>query len=157
MKRNILIIISFGLLALFNLTHTEIEYRKANIDDVPGLLDLINNYAIKDNDKIVILPEKFRANYIKELIEEEKIFVAMQTSTSSFPEKTEIIGYKKLFLFTDKDELDSTLINELHCKELLDVNGAFIYDGSDFTHPDYRGRGINSNLTLFALDSIKDQ
>lgn len=39
--------------------------------------------------------------------------------------------------------------------EFTDLDSClFVYDGADFTHPQFRNRGINKNLTDFALDSL---
>lgn len=151
---------------------TGIEYRHAISDDVAGVVQLVAKHAYKDTDKIVIVPEKFRASYIQNAIDTRRLFVA------SCGKK--IIGYKKLFCITDQGERNDILNNELRCKEetlagyelvpisdcssqeLASVNSTklrsrsvtYIYNGADFTHPRYRKRGVNANLTRCALNAI---
>ncbi len=144
------------------------NYRLADKQDIPALMELISTHAIKDADKIVILPEKFRAGSLESSINKQRLFIAQH--------KSQIIGYKKLFL-AQSDELQDILQNELRCvgKDALcaysgkiTVENSFeenqypnsvdlttsIYNRADFTLPDYRGHGINSALTNNALKHV---
>lgn len=149
-----------------------IEYRLAKSGDHESILDLINTHACNDSDKIVIVPEKFRASYIEDAIDAGRFFVAAQNKT--------IVGYKKLFCITGQKECDDTLNDELRCTEealagcslvsVSDLNAqellpqevtklrslpiTYIYNGADFTHPDYRGKRINTKLTQYAFNAI---
>ena len=148
-------------------------YRLAHLDDIPSLLTLINTQAVRDCDKIVILPERFRELALTDAITNKRIFVVEDEAHT-------IIAYKKLFIVSDKDELCSMLKNELRCDGTIsadagllhvstglfipDVNtvthypssNTYLYDGADFTHPFFRGRGINKRLTETALNSVKE-
>lgn len=156
-----------------------IEYRKAQLQDAHSILSLINNYGVNDNKKIVILPKLFRLQAIESAIEKGRLFVACNKQNNA------IVGYKKLFLLSDVQECAKTLEEEIRCtgdySELVDsayfgntdkyaarcvtdvspvvydqTVDVYIYNGADFTHPDFRARGINTNLTDTALTLIKD-
>lgn len=156
-----------------------IEYRKAELNDAEGILSLINNYGVNDNDKIVILPKLFRLQAIESAIEKGRLFVACNKQNNA------VIGYKKLFLLSDAQERTETLEQEIRCtgdqSELVDTayfsnvdkyrarcvadrssivcgdnSDTCVYNGADFTHPDFRARGINTNLTDTALGLIKE-
>lgn len=150
----------------------ELNYttRIAKLEDVEQLLQLINKEAIRDHDKIVILPRLFRKEALEAAIKKGRMFVALHEDT--------IVGYKKLFLTTDTEELDNMLTEEIRCLDenkreheenrvlnvLIDEQGKIsstqknhlcgdiaLYNGADFTAKDFRGKGINTTLTNFAL------
>jgi hypothetical protein len=152
---------------------TEIKYRLATQEDTSRLLKLINTQAVHDSDKIVILPKKFRSIALESGIKKNRYFIAEHNG--------QIIGYKKLFVMADEDEKADVLVNEIRCKNndhnrtfagKIDAQGLFhvegsmhsdncynlcIYNGADFTVPEYRGKGINKQLTNTALVSLIDQ
>mgnify|MGYP003498063662 FL=1 len=156
----------------------KIAYRQATIEDAPGILNLINTHAIKDNDKIVVLPEAFRLQALQNGICKGRYFVAHDTSAE------QIIAYKKLFLLQEEQEQKEVLEEELRlqgykstfvddntflcnagfCLPTLSVTTPsiptleqclYIYTGGDFTHPEHRSRGINSALTDYALSAVQ--
>lgn len=153
---------------------SDIGYRLAARDDVNAIVDLINQQAHKDSDRIVIVPERFRVSYIEEAVKSGRLFVATHNKT--------ILGYKKLYCITDQQECDDILNNELRCnkdylaeckllsqtdltahellpEEVIKLRSSsitYIYNGADFTHPHYRAKGINSQLTQYAFKSILD-
>lgn len=151
----------------------ETVYRVACQKDIPQLLELINTQAIHDRDKIVILPKKFRSMALEAGIKKNRYFIAENAG--------QIVGYKKLFLMTDEEEKRDVLAHEIRCVNnesnctftgLIDKDGAFhenrsaqpnngydlcIYNGGDFTSPTYRGKGINQQLTNYALMSLIGQ
>ena len=150
-----------------------IVYRVACQEDTLQLLQLINTQAIHDRDKIVILPKKFRLMALEAGIKKNRYFIAENAG--------HIVGYKKLFLMTDEEEKKDVLAHEIRCinnecnctfNGLIDKNGVFhengsaqpnndydlcIYNGGDFTLPTYRGKGINQQLTNYALMSLIGQ
>lgn len=168
MKRLLLLItlINSSAYSMYN-------YRTAKEKDVPGLLKLMNEQAINDRTKIVILPERFRQAALEKAIEMGRLFVATQ------PDDT-VVGYKKLFLLDDEDEKQGILSDEIRCigsqaectyAGYADASGALIpdrsdttvdpsmystciYNGGDFTAPAHRAQGINSQLTDTALTLI---
>lgn len=145
------------------------HYRQATPSDLSELLELINNHAIHDHKKIVILPKKFRQGSLQSSIEKKRIFVAQ--------DKDKIVGYKKLFVINDEIEKGDILTHEIRCinneknctfagfinqdntfindsaQLLCSGNSICIYNGGDFTLPEYRAKGINSTLTNVALFS----
>lgn len=152
---------------------TNITFQLASEQHLDAVIQLINEHACKEHDKIVILPERFRRGYILQAIKDKRLFLALAG--------TKIIGYKKLFVMTDDQELHDTLVNEFRCKGTdpasvgsLSINSfdtleeqinhvdqatlneltTYVYNGSDFTHPEYRGNRINEQLTCYALHSI---
>jgi GNAT superfamily N-acetyltransferase len=163
---------------LFGCQQPEIEYRKAHSYDAHSIIDLINKHGVNDNDKIVILPELFRLKAIESAIEKGRIFVACNAQNNT------IVGYKKLFLLSDTSECVDTLFQEIRCagqeSEPIDtayftstdnystrqrmyassdtyaMSDTYIYNGADFTHPDFRGKGINTHLTDTALTLTKE-
>jgi hypothetical protein len=148
------------------------EYKRATNEDVESIVDLMNTHAYKDSDKIVIVPEQFRTGYVQSAVDAGRLFVATHDQ--------KIIGYKKLFCVTDTHELNDILSNELRCKgsapvacgksvvddlscrsissdaitQLLSSPVTYIYNGADYSHPQYRGRGVNSQLTAYALNAV---
>jgi hypothetical protein len=167
MKR-ILLVVSCVTISLNGMS-----YRLANKDDVPALLELMNSQAVHDSDKIVIVPKKFREGCLVSSVEKGRMFVAEHNG--------EVIGYKKLFLIKDDEEKQSILEDEIRCcgsksnqtySGYIDGNDNYIssitsllssccttclYNGGDFTHRHYRGKGINSHLTNAALYDIIPQ
>jgi hypothetical protein len=152
-----------------------IAYQQATKDHISSILNLINNHAINDNDKIVILPEKFRQSAIEDNILNKKLYCAIHNNT--------VVGFKKLYTITSEDEFNDVVHNEIRClgdkssliqttvfssdntKSNLHINANFpwslhnsivIYTGGDFTQKAHRGQGINSFLMNCALTSITD-
>ena len=148
------------------------EYKRATHEDVKSIVDLMNTHACKESDKIVIVPERFRAGYVQSAVDAGRLFVAVYDQ--------KIIGYKKLFCVTDAEELNDILSSELRCSgtqpvvcgaasradmtvqdvssdaitQLLSSPVTYIYNGADFTHPDHRGKGVNSQLTEYELNTV---
>lgn len=145
-------------------------YGEALLKDAGSIDTLMSTEGIFDNDKIVILPNKFRKGSIESAIKVERFFVARNDD--------EVVGYKKLFVLTDAEERKEMLTDEIRCLKgplvdgysissknrckLLDpaqtygVNDIYIYDGADFTKNAFRGKGINSELTKRAFEHIKE-
>ena len=144
------------------------EYRIADERDHDQILNLINEHAVKDYKKIVIVPKLFRPDFVRGNIAARRLFVASSDKG--------IVGYKKLYLMSDHAERESVLKDELRCmganpvyKGFVDESGSVslddtvtpddygvcIYDGGDYTLPAYRGRGINTALTNASLDSFR--
>jgi len=149
------------------------EYRQATSADAPEIATLINTHAYKDSNNLVIVPKIFRHSYVAHAIESKRLFVASYATAHD----RKIIGYKKLFCITDKDELSDILNHELHCNSEPVVCGiapcdtlishalapqtiidlvaqptvTYLYDGADFTHQNHRGHGVNAALTAYAL------
>lgn len=154
-----------------------LQMRHATKKDLPGVVALMNRNAYKDADKIVVVPKKFRADYIGSAIAKKQLFVAANGK--------EIVGYKKLFCLRDQKEINELLSNELRCvglqaklaacaslslpdaqvghlneatlTSILESPVTYVYNGADYSHPAYRGKGINSQLTGYALNTVSQQ
>src|SRR3990170_3490170 len=100
MKRLVLLLVSFISSCTYGMYH----YRQANEADVPTLLALLEHASNDDRNKIVILPEPFRAAALQSAIKKERLFVATTDGA--------IIGYKKLFLISDQEEKNQLLQDE---------------------------------------------
>lgn len=175
MKR--LFTIACAIITLHGMESDHYLSRRATKEDLGALLHLIETQAKHDANKIVILPKKFRLPTLQKAIEEGHIFVTENSAGK-------IIGFKKLFLISQDKEAD-ILEHEIRCKGpgilqtdagFIDENGTtsyveespteefapdsiphiYIYNGGDFTSPEYRGRKINKYLTDKALSLIKD-
>jgi len=185
MKKTILLLIILTLnthLAAME-ENALITYRRATQEDVGSLLYLINTHAIHDNDKIVVVPEKFRQSALEEDIQKKKIYIAQKNDTN------EIIALKKLYRIDTEEEYKDITRNEIRCKGkakscvgVYDIglykhenpplvsfrmnqmfapqykfsNSCPLYFGGDFTTPSERGKKINSQLTHKAFELIKD-
>ena len=167
MKRLVLLLVSFISSCTYGMYH----YRQANEADVPTLLALLEHASNDDRNKIVILPEPFRAAALQSAIKKERLFVATTDGA--------IIGYKKLFLISDQEEKNQLLQDEIRCigpRALLTYAGRIdhagqlhdlppthvdpriyttcIYNGGDFTALSHRGNGVNRELTNYALRAV---
>jgi len=149
-----------------------IIYRQAQEADKKQLLGLLDIAATQEQDRLVILPEKFRAGALEDQIRKGQIFVAQAAD--------KIVGFKKLYVIEDPAKLTEMLAEEicalgpLPSRSHIDPAFAYhytdkgeqavpsslvlnpsrdtaIYTGSDFTLKDYRGQGINSRLVQHAL------
>jgi hypothetical protein len=148
-----------------------IVYRQANQEDVAKILTLIESREQIDNKKIVVLPQKFIEGALRSSLQKNRIFVAQTADNHN------IIGYKKMFVITDVQEKKDIFENEIRAegtqKEQINAgifvagkfvpnselnddfsNGIYIYNGGDLTHPDYRGKGNNKNLTDYAFKKL---
>ena len=171
---SITLLVSMNIIAMDS--SRQIEFRQATHDDVGDLLNLIEAEGIKDRDKIVILPKIFRQGAIEGTIAQQRMFIARDQQTGK------LVGYKKLFVMEDQEEQVSTLANEIRCAGdgsimthagSFDIDGygysatdtdervtykaedLYLYNGGDFTHPEYRGNGLNKRLTDAALALVK--
>lgn len=146
------------------------NYRRATETDLPKLLHLISTQAIYDHQRIVILPKKFREPALLSAIEKNRMYIVENDD--------EIVGFKKLFLITDEIEKINILKDEIRCidneencafsghinndgefveSKIISLNDCYnlcFYNGSDFTAPSHRGKGLNQKLTNFALVSV---
>ncbi len=143
-------------------------FRLGSDADSECLLKIINEEAVDDSNNIVIVPEKFRRNKVKQELQEQRLFVAVESNSG------EIIGFKKLFVINNAKEQRDILQHEIRCLgnpseshatislggltvnvekpvEYADLsNDICVYNGADFTRKEYRGKGVNKNLTDFA-------
>lgn len=144
--------------------------------DLPGILALYEKATTNENDneKIVILPVQIREEATRAAIANKRLFVAKINNT--------VVAFKKNYVVSDHNELQEILTQEfrfienksivqrnVHVDKNIFSTDAFvdktyhftpeftyIYTGADFTHPDYRGKGINTQLSLKSLISIME-
>jgi hypothetical protein len=163
----------FVLGVLFNCAHVQamnqVVCKRADLSDHEIILKLINEQAIADADKLVILPKPFRSNALTSAINAGRIFVATKNG--------EVVSYKKMFVIDDEQECNETLHDELRIIGTKPViagrfdaegkfikehnefevpvdNTLFIYNGAEFTHPEHRGKGFNKQLTTAAVTTL---
>lgn len=152
------------------------NYRQATQRDLPAIDHFLATIDAKDGKNLVILPDGIRKTRLSDAVQKNRFFVATI--------KEAVIAFKKLFPVTG-EELHGTLKDELSAvgedgyyrapalAASLHIDGGtsvdadrpthlppvdqsvFIYDGTDYTHPNFRRRGINSELTAYALKSLR--
>jgi hypothetical protein len=170
----------YALIALLSLNSLnfgiQFNCRQATLEDIPALMQLLDNEAAQERDKIVILPKRFRESAFEQAIRKGRFFVAVALENEC--DTSRIVAFKKLYYVTEPDELREILHDELRCLGYMPVDQVtldaatlqpvarsaptgsaadtlYIYTGSDFTLVDYRGYGINARLTEYALDSVR--
>jgi ribosomal protein S18 acetylase RimI-like enzyme len=153
-------------------TQKDYSFSLATKNDSAAIVDLINTQATKDADKIVILPESFRLSAIANASNKERLFVARDITQGE-----KIVAFKKLFLLTDNQERNEIMQDEIRCigsksestfagmikkgavttlntHPTFGQDDLYIYNGGDFTHPDYRKNGLNKELSQHAFSTI---
>ncbi len=173
----VLLIALMHMPALCMNTVPHVVCESAQHSDLPGILRLYEKAVINntDTEKIVILPEHIREESIRSAICKKRLFVARINDT--------VVAFKKNYIVNDPSELQEILMHEFRFTEnkivsyrdmLIDQNkistsdfvekkyhfvsgSIYIYTGSDYTDPDYRGKGINTELSLNALASVVDK
>lgn len=174
MNRNILLVLFF--VKSIACSDQRVEFRAARQEDVFNLVSLMNEQGIQDSDKIVVVPRIFREQYFQHAIDKGQVFVAVDQAG-------QIVAYKKLFQVINVQEKQAVLFNEIRAKDenldavdLLPIIGngtglkeevsrndfvtvdvhsdVVLYNGGDFTHCDYRNKGLNSMLTATAFNSV---
>lgn len=149
--------LSFGAYA------TPVVYRHATIEDILDLLACID--AIEESPDVhnlVVLPKKFRANALRNAIEEQRLFVAYHGDR--------LVGFKKMYV-VPQEELHELLHDEIRCTCAASVDGdpvhtqqadlCYIYTGGDYTDPAYRhdgacnlGFSVNNELFNYAFETL---
>jgi hypothetical protein len=148
-------------------------FHKATQSDVASLLKVINEQAIEDSAKIVILPKKFRQGALESDIAKNRVYCVTKS------ESDEVIAFKKLFIIDDAEEHQKITHDEIRChgekSNVVDVHMIYnsgqatsffpsfnaddsvsIYFGGDYTVPDYRNQKVNSSLVKYAFEDIKN-
>jgi hypothetical protein len=179
MKTLMPVITLTATLICFNASAMEqtITYHKATQPDAKHILYVINEHGIKDRDKIVILPENFREGAINQAILNSRLYCAKKGSDN-------VVAFKKLFIIKDIVELNDITENEIRCHgqnnnfvdaRIIDPintkinylsdkqvpsfshsNSVVIYFGGDYTIPSHRNQKINSHLTNYSFEEIKN-
>lgn len=162
-------IIALSCLSLCSMdtSANRIVHKRAEKDDIRGVLKLTNEQAHADSSRIVVLPKIFRKQAITDSVKSGKLFVAQMNN--------EIVAFKKLYIISDEKEYDNIVDNELRCRYSQDSvsvqinevktnsfavpnfgyhNSICIYFGGDYTAPAHRNKKVNSNLTRYAFSAI---
>ncbi len=151
------------------------EYSRASLQDVPALVELMNEEGHQE-EGIVVPSKSFRAAYFQGAVENDELYVVKHGS--------KVVGYKKLFLMDNKSKKQDILEHEIRClgqsseslmKGTIQVcdegvifqasadnqaqggRPVYMYTGGDFTKKKYRGRGLNKLLMQAALDAVRSK
>ncbi len=154
-----------------------ITFHKANQTDTLHILKVINEQAIQDHKKIVILPKKFRESAIERDILNNRLYVAREKHSDN------IVAFKKLFIIDNESEYNDITNDEIRCfgeknhfvdahitnqcsqKTAITPNqipsftlhdSVVIYFGGDYTVPTYRNKQINSQLIRYTFEQVKN-
>lgn len=150
----------------------QISCKLATTEDAPDILDLFAHYASHDAaESVVIVPKIHRVGYIQSAINDRRLAIARAA--------TVLVGIKKIYVVPD-DHVQEVLGNELNVRPdnllvagafgidnqfrasaaLSDVNlcpdDVYVYTGTDYTRPDFRGKGVNSQLYTYAFACLKE-
>jgi hypothetical protein len=176
---NIFVTLLFAVSFCFASDQFDISFYRASQDDIKGLCDLVQQIPNFDVDcqKVVVLPLQFQESSIKKNVELKRLFVAKQ------PSNDQIVGYKKLFVIQDEQELNDIRENEIRCmgpltqkvdSALINIQNTFerisrkqmfflhssdlyLYTGADYVLPEYRQRGINTLLYDCAFNRLQNK
>lgn len=86
-----------------------IVYRLAVPDDMPRLMELVTNFDATDRHNLLVLPvREQQESSFSQAIAKGRLFVALN-------EAGKILAYKKLYVVTEKGELEDITQNELRC------------------------------------------
>ncbi len=142
----------------------------ADVDQLHRLIDEAR--ATQANERLVFLPTMFQRATLKNQIAQGRLFVAKDGDNT-------VIGFKKLFVITDQQEQHEILTGEIrshgsNAKQLYSgfynptfelretehtpdysENTTYVYNGGDFTHPDFRQKGVNRALMQKALELVR--
>jgi hypothetical protein len=151
----------------------------ASNSDIPGILSIIQQISSTENDsqKVVVLPTRFQEGALKKDISLGRLFVAKNSVTGK------VIGYKKLFLFHDTDELKMVMKDEIRCSDLgakkvdsgfieydshytrtisdsiffTSLSDVYCYTGADYVDQKHRGYGVSTAMYRYAFESLQSQ
>src|SRR5438105_9121361 len=174
-----LFLLLFAVNFCFASNQFNISFYRASQNDIQGLVDITQQISNSDIDcqKVVVLPIQFQEPSIRKNVELKRLFIAKQTSND------QIVGYKKLFVIQDEQELRDIRENEIRCTGLLakKVDSAliqihiafkrisrkqmffssssdlYLYTGADYVLPEYRQRGINTLLYDCAFNRLQNK
>lgn len=157
-----------------------VTFHNALTSDANNIVKIIDEQAHHDSTRIVVLPKQFRLTATKQAIDKKQLYVAKYPASNN-----DIIAFKKLFLIKKEKEYNRIATDEIRCTgptkmfvsahifdsdhrvvtpvKLYETspfsfkNSAVIYFGGDYTVPEHRNKGINSQLTDFAFDAIIEE
>lgn len=156
-------------------TTQDVQLSCATEQDLSDVVDLINKQVAYDSqDRIVVVPEKFRSSVVENLIHGRKLFLARVAGV--------LVGLKKLYVEHDYARVHEMMTAELRvnydnlqAEGILDASCQFnrgiidsikysyqpddiyVYTGLDYTKPEYRACNINGRLYEYAFAAIKNE
>lgn len=160
-----------------------ISYRQAMADDIPALIQLIDSFTPDDKHSLLVLPIHLRESSLQSAIQNGRLFVAINDKEAVIAFKKLFVikdDEERESILVDEirclDRRGAYRAAHAGCGR-FSINAAenhirmdaqeslsssprhtlFIYNGSDYTLPEYRRLGINSELTRAALRIIYPQ
>src|SRR5690348_13505642 len=88
---------------------SEIQIHQAYDYDIQQIIQLMNNHAIEDCNKRVIVLEKFRESAIHNDVTKNRLYVAKDPCSNN------VIAFKKFFIVTDPQEFTDIIEQEICC------------------------------------------
>ena len=179
----IVLAVSFCLFSNLSAVAENIVFKKADLKDLPTLLELVHQQDEEDRKNLVVYPPQIEAEKYRSAIG-EGIYLALdhitaeleipvsmlklyQVRPDDIDEKLEEVGFlvsdPKLLLSesfviphpTEKAAFFKSRANaNLPFVPSSPNRTAYLYYGAAFTLHNYRGRGIHSRLTEFAVSSL---
>lgn len=156
------------------------EFRLATIEDTTNLEHLLAASSSEDRQKIVVLPERIRHQALEGNIQKGRFFVCYSAHHELIAAKkvfvlddpqelNDTLIHEIRAQDTDqqyKTPEEHIVLNVAH-DTATDLGKAptnlpniaetlFIYNGADYTHPDHRRKGINTQLTAYALAFLRN-
>jgi len=167
----------WGLVCLthccFVMCEGDVEYRKAQIADIPSILELMKEAASSYDDRVMIVPEVCRDSFVKGMIDKKILYVAVSDG--------KVVGTKKFFIAegAEKKDLLENLVrsegkkagkpslrarvgNEGKVIETLATPasnewGVCLYTGFSYTLESFRRHNIQKKLTEFAYGDVAEK
>lgn len=94
--------------------NANIIFRQATRAFMPGILTLMNNYMIKDCDRLVILPKLFRQRALEKDIDDNRIFTAIDSSAGN----EKVIAHQKVFKIDNNEERLNMMKKVIRCYQI---------------------------------------
>lgn len=144
----------------FNFTPEVPPAYTCNVATPADLADILELYRTLDDAGklgLLVFPEPYRSRFIAAALEKQRIYIARADATH------QLMGMVKLFVVEDTDELAKIMYDELRIDRterrlpealLAGDRGryCYVYYGGVYTVSRYRGCGINTALTCYALE-----
>lgn len=87
--------------------NNDIDYRLAKLSDVDVLFEMQDTFTQDDRQRLLVFPKQVRGVILEKSITKKRIYVAVDQQSDK------IVGFVKLFLIDDQDELAEILNDEL--------------------------------------------
>jgi hypothetical protein len=168
---NKMVMVTILLLSVNGSIAMDITCSEAKPEDTEKICNLLEIAREEHTESLVIYPKKCITTKIQASIDEQKLFIAYIAK--------ELVGMKKLYVVPNYQEAATVLQEELNVRaenqiaagtfdidhhftpssvfpdKTLTEQDIYIYTGTDYTKPQYRGLFINPKLYTYAFDAIK--